>query len=193
MGLSGNYSNKTFVTFIGGKFCIKTDQEDPEGVARKNKNDVIVYEKYYTQLEGMITDLKFEKKDKFGNFIVVDVTDDENQTYVLQIPFDNFNLRDSFLKRLPNVDQNKPVKIVVFNKKSKDRKYSNTTLGISQLDEDDVEQWVAQKFTKDKPNGMPEPVEKIELGEKTLDWTPVKDFLYQVLLDEIKRFEPAPF
>lgn len=180
MGLKKRGTNKTFMTIVGGEFCIRVP-EGTEGsrerklTAGKNEGKTIS-ELTYCEIAGMITDINYSEKD-FGSFIEITIKDEKE--YMLQIPWGSFSLRDSFIKRLPFVDPKKETIFTVFPDKETGR-------SVFLVGQDG--NFLKCKYTKDEPNGMPQPIEKQVRGRVSWDFTDCENFLFDVLKEEMKRF-----
>ena len=181
MGLKRKGTNKTFITIVGGEFCIRVP-EGTEGARERKltagKNEgTMISELTYSEVSGMITDLKYSEKE-FGSFIEITIKDDKE--YMIQIPWNSFGIRDSFLKRLPFVDEKKETVFTVFP----DKETGRSVFLVSQDDD-----FIKCKFTKDEPNGLPQPIEKQVRGRITWDFSECENFLYNVLQENLPRFE----
>ena len=177
MGLGNSGSGKVFIRVINGKLAIRVKEGTSGAIQRiltaGDNEGKVVYEQHYKFLEGKITKLSYEVK-SFGAFIEIEVDD----KYVLSVPFKS-SMKRNIVSQLPNVNFALPVKIMAFQ----DKETSKNVLLIHQND-------VKVKFahTKDNPNGMPTPVEKVELGQKIWDYSAIEEFMYNTLLVQIARF-----
>lgn len=178
MGLGNSNGGKTFVQVVNGKFATRVGESTPGAVSRvlsagKNQGK-LVYEKHYEYLEGKITNVSY-KVLPFGAFINLEIED----KYELSVPFKS-GMKRNITCQLPNVDFSLPIHIRAFLDKTNAKK--NVVL-IHQNGKS-----IEFAHTKANPNGLPEPVETTELGQKKLDYSAVEEFLYNVLQQQIARF-----
>jgi len=172
----GNNSKATFISIIGGKFVRKVPAGTPGSVARINKNNVEVHEMNYDFFTGKLIDAKVIKHDQYGtqwNFTFVDTN---NNQYVWTSPYSN-GYSKAFLKILPNVDINQPMKISPSSKEV-DGKTQNTVF-VNQNGN-----VIKHAFTKDSPE-LPK-MEKITVkGNETWDDTKQMEFLKDLLFTKV--------
>ena len=178
MGLNANSgNNKTFVSIAGGYLTTRVSEGTAGAVARqltKGKNEgQTVYELKFKSLTGVISKIEYLTKE-FGSFIEVTVTDGED--YTLQIAWEDFGVRDSFIKRLPNIDPEKEVEFTAWKNNE-----GHTVFLIKQDGE-----ICKMAFTRDNPNGMPEAT-KNKLGK--WDFSKAEEFLFGVLEQEKDKFD----
>ena len=178
MGLTNSTSNSKIVTIVKGKFTIRLtdDSDDPKAVERTLEKGVnagkVVKELQYTGIEGKITSAYIDETDFGTNFITV-LQDDEGQSFRLQIPLDS-QFFGQYAKRMPNIDKDMPL----FLGLGYDRERQRNFLFAKQNGEK-----VSFKFTKDEPNGMPQPTTKKVQGKEVWDWTEQENFLYEVAME----------
>jgi hypothetical protein len=147
--------NIDFITLFGGKLV----QRVPEGTEGATSRALtaganegkIVWEKHYTSVSGMITGGSIAVKE-FANKKVKEIQVNLDDNILLQLPM---NMLSGFAKPLPNVDITKEVKVSVYKNKA-----GKQGLNISQ---DGVQcEWA---YTREEPNGLPEPLHDEELNE----------------------------
>ncbi len=177
-----------YCTIIGGKFSIRTDADDPNGEPRQLKKGPnegkTVYELKFNVLEGKINSLNLEDGE-YGQRLCMAVVDDQGEQVMLQLGWGS-NERASFVRCLPNIDFNQQVKFALsISKKGK------TYLNLSQNGGKKVE----PAYTRDEPNGMPEPIQSEKMGKVVWDWSDQEEFMYHL----VKKYEeivnqdlPAP-
>lgn len=179
MGLGNSGSGKTYVQVVDGKLAIRTNKGADGAVERvltKGVNEgKLIYEQHFQFIDGKITGLTYEVKPVFGASIKVEIDD----KYIVSVPFKS-SMKRNLVSQLPNIDFSLPLRINVFLDKENAKK--NVML-VYQNNE-----MVKFAHTKTDPNGLPQPVETIILGEKKLDYTKVEEFLYNVLMAQIARF-----
>jgi len=187
MGLEGGKSDKTYVSIVGCKFVIRVPAGTDGAVARKltkGKNEgKEVHELHYSRLRGRIVYICHEQKD-FGEYLTIDIKD-EVKTFTLNIPWDNFSVRDNFIKQLPNMSEKEYVCLNVFEGDD-ERVVFLVRQGI---DAEGNEKIVPFSFTKDNPQGIPQPTETTVRGVAKWNWDAVVEFLYKVLIKESGRFK----
>jgi len=170
MGLnSSSGGNKTFVSIVGGQLTTRVTEDTPGAVARqltKGPNEgQTVYELKFKSLTGALIKIEYVTK-KFGSYIEATVLD--GKEFILQISWEDFNVRGSFVKRLPNVDPTQLVEFCAWKDKE-----GHTAFIVKQNDE-----IVPMAFTKDNPNGMPDAV-KDKLGK--WDFRDQETFMFDTL------------
>jgi len=178
MGLGNSGNGKTFVQVVGGMMAIRVSEGTQGAVSRvlaagKNQGK-LVYEQHYQYLDGKITGITYDVKD-FGAFINIEIDD----KYILSVPWKS-SMKRNIVSQLPNVDFSSQVRINAFSDKTDAKR---NVLLVKQNGEN-----VKFQHTKDEPNGLPLPVETVELGKKKLDYKKVEEFLYNVLQAQIGRF-----
>ena len=186
MGLSNTTtSSKKIVTIINGKFTIRlADGDDnPNAVKRtleKGKNaGKVVKELQYDTLAGKISKAYVDESE-YGTRYITELDDDGNN-YSLQINLDS-SYFSPYAKRMPNINKDEEV---VF-RLGYDRERERHFLFIRQNDER-----VPMKFTKEEPNGMPEPTKKTVKGKEVWDWEEQENFLYEVAMDFAASLETS--
>jgi hypothetical protein len=152
-------SNFDFISTFDGKLV----QRVPEGTEGAHERALtaganegkMVWEKTYTSVTGMITAGEIAVKE-FGNKKVKEIQIQLDDNILLQLPM---NMLSAFAKPLPNVDPTKPVKVSVYkNKKGK------AGLNISQESPDGGWEQAEWAYTKEDPNGLPQPTQD-DLGD----------------------------
>lgn len=184
MGLTNGKSNSKIVTIVKGKFTIRLpdDSDNPSAVERELTMGVnagkIVKELQYTGIEGLI-ERCYDEESEYGANFITDLIDDEGAKFKLQIPLDS-QFFGQYAKRMPNIDVNMPL----FLGLGYDRERERNFLYARQDGEK-----VGMAFTKDNPNGMPEPTKKTVKGKEVWDWEEQENFLYEVAMDFASKFE----
>ena len=138
MGLSNSESgNKTFVNVSNGKFFIK-DRKTGEKVE-------------YSQITGVITNMKFVKKeyDKREYLALVVTIEDIKDTLLLEMSVESGYFR-SFIAAIRNADLNKEVQLNA-NVQERDNGKKSHTIFVRQ--DDTAIKWY---FTKDDRKDVPE-------------------------------------
>jgi len=179
MGLTNTQSNSAkIVTIVEGKFSIRLadDSDNTKAVERtlkKGKNaGKVVKELHYTGIEGKIQSCYVDESDFGANFITV-MEDDEGSKFKLQMPLDS-QFFSQYAKRMPNIDRTQPLFLGLGFDREKGRHF----LFARQNGEK-----VLMKFTRDNPNGIPEPTVKTVQGKEKWDYSEQANFLYEVAMD----------
>jgi hypothetical protein len=172
MALRNAGSRKTYINMVNGNFAIKSEEGVEGAVERTNKNGVQVWELMFSEVEGSIDNIELTSKE-FGESIEVALSDGE----ILNISLDS-SAGSRFIKMLPNIDESLPV---IFKTWKDDE--GKIAFTIKQKDE-----YVKWAFTRENPNGMPEAVQKTVRGKSVWDYDEQSEFLYNILLQEVKRF-----
>lgn len=166
-----------FFTIVGGKFAKRVDAETPNAVARtltKGKNEGNeVHELLYSELVGKIDQVKIEDKEWGQN---INIVLDDGDTLSLSL---DSNIGNVFAKIIPNIETDLPVTLKTWMDDE-----GKTAFTIMQKD-----QYLKWAFTRDYPNGMPQAVEKTVAGKTKWDFDEQKEFLYNVLVENAKRFQ----
>jgi len=194
MGLEGG-ANKTYVSIVKSRLTIRVPKNTENAVERVlekgPKAGLPIYELQYPRLRGNITDISYETHSEYGDSVAIEVkSKSDNKTYCLKISWDDFGVRTNFVKQLSNVDHTKEVCFIAFPDKEKNDK---TVFLIAQgKDADDKDIIVPFKYTKENPEGIPEPTQKMVRGTEKWDYSDNNEFLYQVFIKESSRFKNMP-
>ena len=187
MGLTNNEtSNSKIVTIVKGKFTIRLpdDSNNPKAVERELTMGVnagkIVKELQYTGIEGSI-ERCYVDESEYGVNYMTELVDDESSRFKLQIPLDS-QFFGQYAKRMPNIDTSKPL----FLGLGYDRERGRNFLYARQGDEK-----VSMAYTKDNPNGLPEPTKKTVKGKEVWDFEEQENFLYEVAMDFSTKLESS--
>jgi hypothetical protein len=154
-----------YYSVIEGTLRTRVDKDHPEAVAREYETrdgaTAIKHELVFKALKGFITNIEFHDGD-YGR--TVNITLDENEegaTPVIQLNVET-TYGEDFLKKLPNVDLEKEVRIAPFAFTAKDN--GREMRGISLLQKDAEGKWKvkAENYFYDREkktvqNGYPTP------------------------------------
>ena len=148
-----------FITTFGGKL-VQRVPEGTEGAASRaltagDNEGKIVWEKTYTSVSGLITAGEIAIKE-FGGKKVKEIQIKLDDNVLLQLPM---NMLSAFAKPLPNVDPTKPIKVSVYKNKK-----GRNGLNISQEGAEGNWEQAEWAYTKEEPNGLPQPT-KDDLGD----------------------------
>jgi len=187
MGLTNTTTNNSkIVSIVKGKFTIRLPEgvDDPNAVERTLEKGAnagkVVRELQYTGIEGTI-ERCYVDESEFGANFVTELIDDENARFKLQIPLDS-QFFGQYAKRMPNIDASKPLFLGLGYDRERERNFLYAKQG------DDK---VGMAFTKDNPNGCPDPVKKTVKGKEVWDWEEQENFLYEVAMDFSAKLETA--
>jgi hypothetical protein len=185
MGLEtvSNSTNK-FVTIVNGLFTIRLPDtsDDPKAVERtltKGPNaGKVVKELQFNKLSGKLTSSYIDKSD-YGSSLIFNLVDG-SESFKLQLPVES-QFFSQIVKRLPN-----------FNLDSEETEFNmgydtERDKPFTYLRQDGAT--VPMHFTKDNPNGMPQPKQKTVKGEKKWDWEDQENFLYDVAVEFVGKFD----
>lgn len=167
----------------------------PEGTEGAEKREYetsdgksgVKHELVFTELTGLITDIKFWEGD-YGKLIQVTVVDGEEEPVILSISASQ-NFGEDLMKKLPNVDLKKEVKLVPFSfEDDKKKKHRGITIYQSDIK---VENFYRDEDAKKNINGYPNPKafkkdEKISKTYWRKFFSEANEFLIE---DTCKRFK----
>lgn len=158
MGLTTSNSERTtFLNIIEGKITKKTNQENPQAVARVNKKNVTVYEQQYDKLEAKIVSMKIEKDD-YGKKLVIELEEAADR-YTLTLPVES-KFFDHFCAKIGNVDRTQLVTIAPYSFVPKGEAQKKSGLNFYQ---NGVK--VEYYFTEKDAKGKPMPAAKLDEDE----------------------------
>jgi hypothetical protein len=192
--------NRTFATILAdGLIHINVEEGTEGGKWREYKtSDGTVgkkFEKVYSEVIGKITKIGFQEG-KFGVQLQLTITDGEEEPTVLCMSTSS-NYGEDCMKKLPNVDLNKTVKIVPFSFKD-DKGKAKKGVTIFQKDDKGETVKLANYFydatTKANINGYPTP--KPTKKERTSDqwklyYGETREFLIEFITEKFKIDETA--
>lgn len=182
MGLTNeSQGGGNWLKVIAGEIRKEVPQGTAGAVERTKKNGVIVYELKYNALEGVLKKIFVSKAkvEEYGDqwcFVI----NDGVAEYVLGLGWESSVAR-GFLGRLPNVNLERPLKILTYNIEDKEEKGKfKQFLGITQ-DGQKIESY----FTKDERHGLPE-WEQVQVGNKKV-WDSSKEmnFFLKMVDDKV--------
>ena len=187
MGLTnGTSNNSKIVTIVKGKFTIRLPEgtDEPNAVERTLEKGAnagkVVKELQYTGIEGTIERCYVDESEYGANF-VTELVDDENARFKLQIPLDS-QFFGQYAKRMPNIDTTQPLFLGLGYDRERERNFLYARQG---------ENKVGMAYTKENPNGLPEPTKKTVKGKEVWDWEEQENFLYEVAMDFAASLETS--
>lgn len=181
MGLKRD-NNAVYLTIFDGKIVQRIKQPTETSRQRINKENEKVIEEVYGSISGKIVGLGEKTHEKYGTSLLIYIEDDN--IYCLQCLI-NGQYGVSFLKALPNVDLSQPVELVPSSKEVNGK--PDQVLYVKQRGEDGKFKALKFAFTKDHPNGMPEPVQVKYQGEMKWDFFEQTKFLHDVVFMQAKE------
>ena len=174
----------TYVTLYKGYWGERSDESTEGTVSRErggtgdNSKDII-WEKRYDTLSGKITNAYLEES-KFGENLML-VLDDNGEVVMARMKSTG-KLGESIQKTFPNIDVTSDVQLKAYINKQ----------GYSSLWIEQAGEGVKWAFTKESPNGMPQPIVKTVKGKEVYDWSDVTNFIYESTQKWCTQFEGAP-
>ena len=174
MGLIQETSNATYLTLVGGKITqsFKTPQEG--AIERVNKNGNTVYEKHFKAIEGEILHATKREHPEYGIDVVIDINDDGN-SYKLTLGAASAYCR-AFLMKVPNIVWGERYSIVPYSFEDKEKGRMVNGLNIFKGGEK-----IANAYSRETPNGLPELEKKKIKGKETWDDSERIEFLLSTL------------
>lgn len=172
-----------YLTIVNGKLAKRVKEKTKNSIERTltagTHEGKVVHEEVYTALTGLISKLETSEHEEYGSRLLIYI-EDATTTYCVQCPLES-GYAISFLKALPNCDLNREVTLTPREKEEKGKKKYVIFLkqGFT----------LKHAFTKDNPNGLPEP-ELIKRRGKPDEWNffPVTDFLIKTALQPAQDF-----
>ena len=167
-----------FYTIVGGTFRTQIPQDDPKAVRRDwqsadGKTSGTKYERVINALIGYITDIQFFDGE-YGLQIVVSLDKDaERKTPKIALGTASREA-ESFMKRLPNVDLEKEVRLRPFS--FNDQESGDEVRGMEVLQADEngdftvkIKNYFRDEEKKENSNGFPNPEGETDSYSKD-DW-----------------------
>jgi hypothetical protein len=181
MGLKRDNS-AVYLTIFEGKIVQRVKNATETSRERINKENEKVNEEVYGSISGRIVALGEKTHEKYGTSLLIYIEDD--RIYCLQCLI-NGQYGVSFLKALPNADLSKSVELVPSQKEVNGK--PDQVLYIKQKGEDGKFKALKFAFTKDNPNGMPEPKQVEYQGALRWDFFQQTKFLHDVVFMQAKE------
>lgn len=179
MGLVSN-NNRTFLGVADGKITQKAEETTP-GAVKSEKDGKTYYKLHHDAIEGVLTSIAVKENEFNGQVIKswVLTLSDMGDTYQLEVNVKG-GYGSSLIKALANpvIDFTQPIRLQPWAKTVNNVKKS--AMYVSQAGNQ-----IDWYFTKDNPNGLPEPkVVKFE-GKDKWDWYDQLQFLEQFVKNTI--------
>lgn len=179
MGVTNNKPNIGFLKILQGTFRQEVSAGTDGSVSRTNKENRIVHEMVYTDLEGTITKVDLREHEEYGHQLCVDVTDGK-ETFQLQLPLSS-NHADVFLNKSANIDFKKPVCFSPYQFTPKGEEKEKRGMVIKQNGEK-----VESLWTKENPGDVPELEKKKVKGKDVWDNSKRIDFYVETVIPAIQ-------
>lgn len=162
MGLTtGNYSKKTYLSIISGKFAQKVDAGTPNAVTRKikkGKNEgQDTHELLFDKLSGQIKEMTIKRND-FGEQLEI-VLSDVGEVFYVNIPVES-KYFDHFCSKIGSANLNQTVEIAPYSFTPKGETTTKSGINLFQGG-----QKLPYFFTKEDPKGKPFPSEE-KMGDR---------------------------
>jgi hypothetical protein len=183
MGFGSNEPQSTWISINNGKLTVRA-QEDDEGAVRreyvtKDGEKKTVWEYQNTSFLARMTNAGFEET-SFGQVFSLGLNDG-TKDYELRLPCPG-RLFEQFAKRIPNINKESPLYIGAFTNEK-----GHNVLYLKQNGAK-----VEMAFTRDAPNGLPEPTKTQKMGKDVWDFSEQQEFLYQVAKNWWGGAAPTP-
>jgi len=191
--------NKTKTTFLSidrnGIFFTRSDKDNPNSVEVKNKEGQVSYRELFDggTIDGYISGLTI-KDVKFSDgtvrYLYIAVTNGL-ETDLVQLQLFYNGKMNVYVKNLtsvlPNLDFSKQVNLVPSTSKNNSN-YVNRSIYINYVNPDDDVNFVPLAHYYGDDGDIPNPVKTEKLGEEYWDFQEQDEYMYNILNEEIKRF-----
>lgn len=188
-------TNLTYLSVSDGNLVRQHKTANDRTTERVTKTGKLVFEERFKDLTGLITNINTREND-YGKQWQLTFSD-AGDTYIVSMPYSS-RYASSFLKALPNINIEDPIRFMPWSMKDKND-VSKTVTGVTMYQDDTK---IAPAYTRDEPNGLPQ-MEKIKVkGKEQWDDSAMMEFLEQTALkifakhndnDLVLDTEDAPF
>lgn len=172
-------SNRVFLSIMKGRVTRKVEAGTEGAKERTNKNGVVVHEKHYDSLSGIITGIRTREHDEYGKFWDITVQDGDDY-FSLQFPYSS-GYAMGFLKRIEGIDLSKKVKFKPYYIPEEGTDKYRAFLVLYQSDKK-----IASRYTRENPNGLPELEKKTVDNKEVWDSTKQMKFFEDMLDDKVR-------
>ena len=175
MGFGESKMKATYVTILGGKLAVRASEGEDGAVSRINKNNEVVWERFYPNIEGMLENIEVYKNEKSGWQFVVTL-DDIGSKYKIIIPCES-RYGDNLACKVGNLKKNEVYRFTPYDFEDREAKNSagkplrQTGISISRGQEK-----IQMTITKDNPQGRPVATGKLD------------DEDYKVFIIQVRKF-----
>lgn len=188
MGLNRDTNSGKFLGVTNGRISLRvpegTDGAKERKITQGKNEGKSVYEVFFNSVDGYIVGGEVKRKE-IGGLVIESIVikfQDGDEIFNLNLPW-NSSLRDSFCKSAPNIDVSKTVEVTIFPSTRKGEE-GKPVMIIEQEGER-----VGWHYTRDNPNGLPQPSKKNVKGKETWDFSEVEDFLWSKTEEFFEQFE----
>ena len=188
-------TNLTYLSVSDGNLVRQHKTANDRTTERVTKTGKLVFEERFRDLTGLIVNVNTRENDYGKQWQLT--FEDEDDTYIVSMPYSS-RYASSFLKALPNINIEEPLRFMPWAMKDKND-VSKTVTGITMYQDSTK---IAPAYTKDEPNGLPQ-MQKIKVkGKEQWDDSAMMEFLEQTALkifakhndnDLVLDTEDAPF
>lgn len=184
---NGSSNSRIYLSIVRGKLTQRVDPNTEGAKSRFTEKGERkeIWEKVFKAAEGKVVALNTKDSD-FGlqAIIALEDTNEEGEPIEYHIQFPMLTQGGSvgryattFIKHLPNIDFEKPLRVAPYSFADKENP-EKTITGFS-LGQGGNK--ISPFFTSEAPNGMPAPKERnLPGGKKVLDWADVTEFLLKI-------------
>jgi len=95
-----NRDHYNYLTVANGRLVEKVNEDTPGAIKRMNKNDKVVYERFYDEMEGILINVK-KRTSEFGDQLDLTILSDDEKV-ILSLGLEGKNAHDFFCQ-LPNM------------------------------------------------------------------------------------------
>jgi len=174
MGL-GNHEGGKFITIFNGKFTQRVPESTEGAVQRTNKDNKVVFEKYYDNFTGKLVGISTRESSYGKQWLFA--FKDELEVYNLALSYSS-GFASAFLKMLPNIDITKEMLVSPSVEEVDGKKKSSLFVKQSGA-------WIKSAFTKDNPNGLPKWKQVTVKGQLVWDDSEAMAFLEEMVKRDI--------
>lgn len=169
--LGGGTTNMTYLGVVNGKFAQRVSEGTEGAEKRTNKDGKVVYEKYHSSAEGIISNMQVRSNEYNGKtFDTLCITlDNEIQ---MQFPGNIDNIQNKAIINTllsKECDITKPIRFIA----TKDED------GYSKVFLMQNDKGIKRFSTKEHPEGVPQPKKTEKLGKIAWDWTEQNEWYYK--------------
>lgn len=165
----GITDKRVYLSIADGKLRRKSDAGDPEAkrreiIDKKTKAITIKYEKVYDFIEGVIESLEFYEHEQYGTFINIGI-----EGVIVSLNTAS-KYGQSFMVRFPNIQIDKPVKIIPYSFEDSKNK-DNVIQGLNVYQgEKKLEDYYYDAANKKSKNGILDDTQEEKEKYDSDDW-----------------------
>lgn len=189
-----NGSNTSFLTVVKGRLARRVPEGTEGAESRELENGPnkgsIIFEEFFSEVSGYLIGNGLVET-PYGDMIEIALKDpNEDESYQIRIPWDS-RIRDQFVRRIPEIDVEKPLEIICFP----DKKDQTPVLLVKQGGEN-----LKTHFTRENPGECPSAEKKIDKkGKETWSfeerdaylWKLTEEFFDKFKSDEKPKYQEA--